>query len=133
MLHNGRSNTHNWKSYKTPFHWSGHKSTLQWAQNQPVSWITKNTWNIYSQHVYCYGNDAKYWVLFISCVTKWLIFQNLVTFALNEKWQEQKHYLVKLYPELSFDAPKCVVEYRKHITCNHNFSVLQTNNNNEPP
>ena len=39
----------------------------------------------YSQHVYCYGNNAKYWVLFISCVTKWLIFQNLDLFALNEK------------------------------------------------
>ena len=39
-------------------------------------------WNIYSLHVYCYGNNAKYWVPFISCVTKWLIFQNPVTFKI---------------------------------------------------
>ena len=37
-------------------------------------------WNILSC---CYGNTVKYWVLFIPGVTKWLIFQNLVTLAMH--------------------------------------------------
>jgi len=32
-------------------------------------------------HMHCYGNKIKYWVLFISSVTKWLIFRNPVTYG----------------------------------------------------
>ena len=58
-----------------------HKSTLQWARNQSVPWTTRGPLKCFNTCM-CTAVAAtlKCWVLFISRVTKWLIFQNPATF-----------------------------------------------------